>query len=460
MPRILRTKTVGGTTIRNALISARDAQLPDELASDTFAQWILHHDSLESGQAPFIDPQLAKPLSHQVRIGLLFKNALLEQACTFYFSSLFHIGRRLRVSEIHQRAVSRLMEASNFDNSVAQLSSRLNRTFLDTAKALKRSCDSDSEYQLSFIRETKNAWKIWRQEVNTLQFLMSCGRDWVRQDRKGAGVLFLIWSRGLTAVLDATPVDRAWFRLVRLPSTIRFLGAVSSSPRIFYELLDSDEYWSQCEILLPILENAAIDHDIHVFARISEKSGVESPIGESGQPSWLSKPHGRLIAHKKSGGRPKDWLHDVTKLFTACQLRPPIWPSVKVVSNTTSATQFLGKAGVSAKDVIYSFADDLTEFSKQFGKGVPYIPLANPEWDQYVDKFFNSWWVPNLARKGSILKDAVRTNVEERESFAELSALLLDRMGYAVNAPSKMPMPPGVGGDGKERGRFRPFQTS
>lgn len=232
-------------TIRHALLSARDAMLPEELAKEPLARWILSFDPLQGlvpeprlkmEPQPTIDSDVEErgrqPFqSFSKRDGPydLIMKISAEEAVNFYFASLFHLGRVLSSANIRLGTIQRLLDARNLSSSAARVHQHLDMDVVSIQRSLTEMSNSEVDYQSSRRRFALNCWEEWKTSVSTLRKLLGseAGQSLLLTD-VGAGVSFLICSRGIHNLLTLLEPDRVLFRAVPLP---RSSSSLSSKKR-------------------------------------------------------------------------------------------------------------------------------------------------------------------------------------------------------------------------------------
>jgi hypothetical protein len=477
-------------TIRDVLLSARDAMLPKQLARDPLAKWILTFDPLQSplqeripgkhhwspsensdgyyrgeiklSTAAARDREPFLAVSRRGSAYYLLAHIAVEEAINFYFASLFHLGRILSSADVRLDAIQRLLDPVNLDASTARVHSVLDIDDTRIRKSLKEMCKSESEYQSTRRRSAVDCWVTWKAKVRRLQSLI------VSSDAKspppmmsdvGAGLCFLVCSQDEDEFLETLGPDRALFRAVRLQSISRCLKTIASRHAEFTDALAADVYWK------------LVQDKLDSFDRVSalERREREKLIRrEESSDRVFEKVWNRFEVVAKAADRlkprstRKDRLADVqlvirkmTKLFLVDGSKPPIWQAARNEAKRAWIANSLHNAQVEAEFLINDFAEQLLRLSAEVAETpTTRFPFADSDWNAYVNSFFNTWWIPNLRHRLN------KVGHEAFETLALAATRLLSTMGYSVQAATEIKLPPGAGEKHKSNHFQKPFGFS
>jgi hypothetical protein len=347
----------------------------------------------------------------------LLSHIAVDEACNFYYACLFHIGRMLSSVESRLNAIDRLLDRRNLDKSSSRIHKSLgsiNR--LEIRELLRTLCASEAKQQEFRKRTALDCWEQWRQSVLKLRTLLHSENSLISTDL-GAGVSFLLVSRAEADLLTLMGRDRLLFRAVPIPSVLQRLKIIESSPVRFSRAFSSIVYWKTA----------------------SKKSvDFEKSTRDYSHPKFDGVP-GRFAVQFDHSGDIRPLLHKMSKLFLVHGIKPPIWPEADVEAKRPWVARSLDRAGLSAKFIIDNFAEVLLRFSDETSSHTPSFPLADIDWDDYLNAFFNTCWVPSLR------DDLKNLNPEQFRTFVQAAARLLGAMGYSVEAPIDTKLPPGAG---------------
>ena len=180
MPEIFRRRN-SNLTIRQALSRTRLELLPSEIREDKLAQWVMEFDDLRSRER-YDRPDREDPEDYALWALDLVVVGGLQRQIPFYFATLFQIGRQWKVSEStlasidsassqkSLRATARLNRRRDEEilreGSVGEMYERSERDATEALTALLRSA---REQQSSRLREARQWWTSWREEVSSIR---------------------------------------------------------------------------------------------------------------------------------------------------------------------------------------------------------------------------------------------------------------------------------------------------
>lgn len=180
MPEIFHRQN-SNVSVREALSRMRLELLPDKMRKDTLATWVMDFDDLRSRgrhERPFQEDSdnYATWALDLVVIGVL------QRQIPFYFATLFQIGRQWKVSESviasiesassqeNLRATARLnthpVDESRREGSVGEMYERSEPEATEALSALLRSA---REQHSNRLREARQWWTSWREEVGSIR---------------------------------------------------------------------------------------------------------------------------------------------------------------------------------------------------------------------------------------------------------------------------------------------------
>jgi hypothetical protein len=409
------------TSIRDALLFARDQMLPGELSDNPLSRWISGFDSLSFVDK--IDAKLIGPVPLSQSFLGQFATSSLQEACGFYFASLFHIGRILQTSRESLSTISRLQGMKNFNASVKALGIQ--------EYELSSLCIDGIEYHSFRVASAQKSWLLWQAHVAVLQVVVkrieedSQIRAFATADTAATSIV--ICTHLMSSFLDENAMlcDRALFRVVPVPGLRRFLDELESHHAVFYKVLNERSDWDQA----------------------AEEANI-----------LLKAVRSRYIPTLENGPSLKQLLRRITKLFIVAGRKPPLWENVVRLGNEFWIHRALRAAEVSVHFVIDNFAVSLLQFlEEQNRKSGSYIPFSDPDWNEQVNLFFNQHWIASLvnAEQGQIRSLAL--DPVAFQNFVEACAALLSAMGYSVKPWRESYLPPGTHGKPGEAFRTRSF---
>ena len=190
MPSIDRLELKGGLHTRFARI--KTVLLPQEISTDKNAQWVMRFDSLlqerterTSDRQRYDDDFSSSRYQREEwsrQAAGYFTASLLQSRIPFYFASLFHIGRQIKVSEAALRDCRTLQEGNNLYDSAANLIEEADRQNEDrvekapeieaTMQAIMGICEAAISQHERNITMARNWWRIWQTEVEEYRRLV------------------------------------------------------------------------------------------------------------------------------------------------------------------------------------------------------------------------------------------------------------------------------------------------
>jgi hypothetical protein len=416
----------------------RNETLPAEFVANELVQWINGFDTLERPRTR--EEMASKKASADGRLLRTCAGVMLEEACTFCFASLYHIGRISQTSSYSRQMISRLKKKKNLVRSSEQFAKRTATKGHSSAYSLSQLCESELRFHSSRIDFAAELWRIWLQRVEVLKFLMTKAsglttNEWLAS-LDATGAVFIICSRGAKELLDGMGEDSTQFRALPTPQLAGFLDALEIAHNSFYAFISEELYWEQSEEKAWKIERQQRLRSPEAVPEIHK----DKDIDRTSEVQWTKHSARRLRVAGRRIGRPfsERLLSKCTKYFITSSRKPPLWKSVSAVAKQLSVAHALSEAAVEPAVVINNFADELIQFSAGIGNGTLYLPYGEDDWNKYVDVFFNSVWVPNLHQQN--MGQLSSLSGPKMTSFVEASAALLNSMGYRVTFGSNLPI--------------------
>ena len=183
MPKISVVNLEHGT-IAECLSRTRQVLLPEEIASDSLAQWIMSFDVLEDQDLQSDIPMDQIELGdrdgwvHQLYGHLVA--SILQMHIPFYFASLFHIGRQWKRAVYSLESIDDVEQPENLFTSARNLvrlseASQRNADLSEEASValLRRMCELGREQHSRQLDLARGWWKTWKNEVGSYQRLVT-----------------------------------------------------------------------------------------------------------------------------------------------------------------------------------------------------------------------------------------------------------------------------------------------
>ncbi len=178
--------------VQDGFEALRTASLPEEFASDPNVQWILRYDSLDRRRVRNTDSDDIDDID-DFGPGY-FVASILQNRIAFYFSSLFHIGRQIKVSTNAFQdcnilrdssrdmirsvfAIERALASSNLDQSNSRISSEEINIHLNSL------CDNAIDRHVQNIEIANQWWINWREEIQVCRGLITEFEEFAPRER-------------------------------------------------------------------------------------------------------------------------------------------------------------------------------------------------------------------------------------------------------------------------------------
>lgn len=193
------------TTVDYALRQSRQELLPEEIRSDSLTRWILEFDNF--GRSEHNDDYWQYDRNDYLAplIAQLVQSSLSPNI-SFYFASLFHLGRQWQVSEQATKTVIQALKSDNLEMTVSQNitlfrdllrelvpehehHSMLSNAFVEVLEFVNRR-------HLQKIEKAQQWWQVWKREVAELKDItMQCSQEYNEysneyryRERRGIGI--------------------------------------------------------------------------------------------------------------------------------------------------------------------------------------------------------------------------------------------------------------------------------
>ena len=172
------------TTVEDALLQSRFELLHDEIAKDPLTKWITDFDKLSrenkrgSDLNEFNDfPPDVHPISYI--IAPIIQNALTPKI-SFYFASLFHIGRQWQVAHLAGENAEQALLDANLEKTVNMNLEAFHNDFdsLDIPvyerplvfyEAVREILTASQEQHSQKVKKSMQLWDVWKTEVKELK---------------------------------------------------------------------------------------------------------------------------------------------------------------------------------------------------------------------------------------------------------------------------------------------------
>ncbi|MBV8521151.1 MAG: hypothetical protein JOY71_03295 [Acetobacteraceae bacterium] len=455
MPEVRRIELAEQQTLGDAIKSVREAVLPEQIANDELAAWVISHDAtLRTDESPHFPPSLGErdPESSAAYLFAVAASSIFRQKIPLYFGAMFHIGRVWTVSTTALREIGQLEEPRQMKRFVADLSAQVRRSLKfprrrgrlnpsSLQQSIAEACGEARGLHEHRIADARAWWQIWQDEVrpfrdqyDRLQRYYNeaaygrAGRDGSRQFKRVAlETLALGWQP--SALIDALERDGVRFKHPEQPAeTMPFgtdpawlgliLAAVSEDEPFFWHhfghdwlraLIDRNEI--ERKQLVTAKVNTAIDllrerhGNTDPFAAFDFGAGPASELldalyrqhqlPDGSESPWLQQWRARLRDLPYYGTVPLDWqahLDDFTR--------------------TADAVIKLGICG-----------------------GGHLRHMGTP-WPEFVQKMFENRWIARVATL--LLSPGGGGETMGPERFTSLVSAVVERLnalGYELKAP-------------------------
>jgi len=448
MPEIFHRRN-SNVSIRQALSRTRLELLPVEIREDSLARWVMDFDDLrtrERQEKPFRgDSEYPIWALDLVVVGSL------QKRIPFYFATLFQIARQWKVSE---RALASIESALSQEN--LGMSARLNRRLIvgladersideledrwdrEAREALSSILRSAREQHSNRLREARQWWMSWREEVGSIREQVDRLQE--ISHRKPDSML---WSEVSQFLVESC--RPSLLRQTLEASGVRFAGEAASTPGFSWA-------GSYLEVLTPLLflglsvggsrgpfiehfffEWRHILHDLRyeVENREARRIGLEKLIRKYSQGEDPFEPYVALgkpaseslrnlvIEHTLQGNQFSPWLSTWRRCIefnSATALKVPL----KSLKNAENVAAFARGADCAIK------------------QSLPGELRPGETWGEFLQRLFETEWV--LKTASQLVLNESNAKVWRFQDFAELVAAVASALGdagYRIEVPAK-----------------------
>lgn len=228
------------TSVRDALQRSGRELLPEEILGDNLVSWVLNFGRLDNGdeyrrQRDYYEGDLLAPI-----ISEIVQSALSPQI-SFYYASLFHLGRQWQVSDQALQVAEQALAERNFERSIneniqiflkelqdLEIHDGEYRSIMSTV--IKNILQRGHEYHLINIQDARTMWQIWRREVRELREITErCSVEYNKQQS------YLRRRRDDYRRFDREN-ERENFSSIITPSLLRLIAYQFSSRELYNQL--------------------------------------------------------------------------------------------------------------------------------------------------------------------------------------------------------------------------------
>lgn len=449
MPEIFHRRN-SNVSIRQALSQSRLELLPDQMREDDLARWVMDFDDLRSRET--YDRSFREDSDKYGIWALdLVVIGALQRQIPFYFATLFQIGRQWKVSESVMKSIESASSQKNL-RATAQLNRRdadrppregsvgaiYERSERDTTEALSALLGSASEEHSVRLREARQWWTSWREEVGSIR-----GQVERLQEIGYRPPEPMLWSEVSQFLVKS--YRPSLLRQTLEASGIRFTQEQTPLPGLSWAS-------SYLEVLTPLLflglsfggsrgpftehfffEWRHILHDLRYEVENGEarRIGLERLVRKYSQSEDpfapylpLSKPASEalrnlVLEHTLEGGRNSPWLstwRHCVEFNSDADVKVPL----KNLKEPENVAAFARGADCAIKE---SLPDEIR---------------PGETWDDFVQRLFEMQWI--LKTASQLVENEANAKAWHFESFTALVAAVtsaLNAAGYRLDTPSQ-----------------------
>jgi hypothetical protein len=176
------TKVKLKTTISEAFRRAKFELLPEEISNDALARWVTDFDQLSKTET--YDRNWDRPEGRDETVIELILAPMIRGALTpkmsFYFASLFHIGRGWQVARYASDTAKDALQPQHLERTTDLYLERFQNDLLrlevppgERRTLLSRSLSDvlslTADQHLEAIQKSKKLWQVWKDEVGELR---------------------------------------------------------------------------------------------------------------------------------------------------------------------------------------------------------------------------------------------------------------------------------------------------
>jgi hypothetical protein len=450
MPEIFHRQN-SNVSIRQALSRGRLELLPEEIRVDSLARWVMDFDDLRSRDR-YERPYKEDPDSYATWALDLVVIGALQRQIPFYFATLFQIGRQWKVSESAMASIESASSQENLrataelnrhsvdrprrERSVGKLYERSER---DATEALSALLGSARAQHMSYLREARQWWTSWREEVGSIRTRVDRLQE-IGHRRPDP----MLWSEVSQFLVKS--YRPSLLRQTLEASGVRFAGEAAPTPGFSWA-------GSYLEVLTPLLflglslggsrspfiehfffeEWRHILHDLRSEAENGEarRVGLERLVRKYSMSEDPFEPYLPLrkpasealrnfvIEHTLQGNQPSPWLSTWRRCIefnSATTLKVPL----KKLEDRENVSAFARGADCAIK------------------QSLPGELRPGETLNEFIQRLFETGWVLKLA--GQLVLNESNAKTWRFESFAALVAAVasaLNDVGYRLDVPSQ-----------------------
>lgn len=449
MPEIFHRRN-SNVTIREALFRTRLELLPDELREDGLARWVMDFDDLRSRQSyerPFREDsdKYATWALDMVVIGAL------QRQIPFYFATLFQIGRQWKVSE---SAMASIDSASSQENlrATAQLNRRgadrapsersvsaiYEQSEGDATEALSALLLSAREHHALRLREARQWWTSWREEVGSIReqvdrlqevsyrrpepMLWRDVSQFLVRSYRPSQLRYTLEALGIRFAQEMAPTPSlswagSYFEIL---TPLLFLGLSLGGPRgpfleeFFFEwrhVIHDLRY----EVEHGETRRIGLERLVRKYSQSEDPFGPYLPLAKPASEALRNL----VLEHTLEGGQTSPWL--------------ATWRRCVEFNSSTSVKVPL--KNLKDRENVAAFARGADCAIK---KSLPDEIRPGETWEEFVQRLFEMQWI--LKTASQLVQNEVNAKAWRFEGFVALVAAVafaLNEAGYRLDTPSQ-----------------------
>jgi hypothetical protein len=449
MPEIFHRRN-SNVSIRQALFQSRLELLPDEMREDDLARWVTDFDDLRSRESYDRSFREDSDKYGVWALDLVVIGALQRQI-PFYFATLFLIGRQWKVSESVIKSIESASSQKNL-RATARLNHRdadrplregsvgaiYERSERDATEALSALLGSAREQHSVRLREARQWWTSWREEVGSIRgqvnrlqeigyrppepmlwsevsrFLVKSYRpSLLRQTLEASGIRF-------AQELTPTPGLSSAASYLEVLTPMLFLGLSFGGSRgpfiehFFFEwrhILHDLRY----EVENGEARRIGLERLMRKYSQSEDPFVPYLPLGKPASEALRNL----VLEHTLEGGQNSPWLSTwrrCVEFNSATALKVPL----KNLKDRENVAAFARGADCAIKE---SLPDEIR---------------PGETWEEFFQRLFEMRWILTTARQ--LVQNEANATSWRLENFAALIAAVasaLNAAGYRLDAPSQ-----------------------
>lgn len=187
MPKIKRVKLAKDTTVGAALHESVFDFLPDDMAEDSLVRWVIDFDSLTKADNDynyFIDNRREDDWFSFINGVSEFFRPVFESKISFYFASIFHIGRMRKSSELVDSNLIYIKNNDCIDFWAAKASGYSKKTIStqNVKDKIHNLAEKSKKYYSENYSKSVRWFEVWRREVNAIFLSYKHFKSFIRSD--------------------------------------------------------------------------------------------------------------------------------------------------------------------------------------------------------------------------------------------------------------------------------------